>query len=667
MAHGLTSTNMEPTTRETPAISVSTSQRRALLSMLSACATAADPFEDSDDVWKVLIYDSFGRDIIAPLISVAELRSAGVTLHMLLHGQRHPIPDVPAVYFVQPTSENVSRIANDAIKGTYSSLWINFTDVASREVLEALAESVASATRANPLTGRISRIFDMYTSFHALQHNLFSLNLPGVYSALNAAKVTNAEVERIVAQIVDRLFCVLVTLGVVPFIRAQRGGPASMVANRLDRRIREHLKMANNAFVDGGGFMAAPSERPLLVLMDRAIDIPVMLHHTWTYQALTHDVLGLRLNRVTIVPSDGESAGTKKTFDLDASDKFWAEHAGLPFPMVAEAVEGALHAYQKEVAELNKSAGVIGDDGPTDGNGDTSTAHKLAAAVSNIPELSKKKRTIDLHTNIATALLDEIKDRGLDGFFQVEEELLSRPGNFDVERVIALIHDMRGSVTDKLRVFLIYYLCVDSASSAELDRAVMALKTAGCTDLRAYRYLQNIKAFTRSMSTTSVTPLTGSSSIGGAYAATVLDTLSQVASNVNKLILANDKALGAARDMSALMESKVEAEVSERYEAYDPKTPKGSSLVLTGGSGRAFKSALLFMVGPGNYVEFQNCQDHVCSRVVADGKSRRTVPNGKTVVYGVTELCSGAEFVEQLHANGEADSSDGNGSKTDLS
>ncbi len=31
--------------------------------------------------------------------------------------------------------------------------------------------------------------------------------------------------------------------------------------------------------------------RPLLVILDRNIDLATPLHHTWTYQALTHDVL----------------------------------------------------------------------------------------------------------------------------------------------------------------------------------------------------------------------------------------------------------------------------------------------------------------------------------------------------------------------------------------
>lgn len=36
----------------------------------------------SEPLWKVLIYDRVGQDIISPLISVKELRELGVTLYV---------------------------------------------------------------------------------------------------------------------------------------------------------------------------------------------------------------------------------------------------------------------------------------------------------------------------------------------------------------------------------------------------------------------------------------------------------------------------------------------------------------------------------------------------------------------------------------------------------
>jgi hypothetical protein len=35
--------------------------------------------------WKLLVYDQFGRDVLAPLLNVAELRRLGITLHLCVH------------------------------------------------------------------------------------------------------------------------------------------------------------------------------------------------------------------------------------------------------------------------------------------------------------------------------------------------------------------------------------------------------------------------------------------------------------------------------------------------------------------------------------------------------------------------------------------------------
>ena len=40
--------------------------------------------------------------------------------------------------------------------------------------------------------------------------------------------------------------------------------------------------------------------RPILVILDRQVDLATPLHHTWTYQALAHDVLHYSLNRVSL-------------------------------------------------------------------------------------------------------------------------------------------------------------------------------------------------------------------------------------------------------------------------------------------------------------------------------------------------------------------------------
>ena len=42
----------------------------------------------------------------------------------------------------------------------------------------------------------------------------------------------------------------------------------------------------------------------VLVLTDRTVDLSVALHHAWTYQALLHDVLGMKANRIKLAVRD---------------------------------------------------------------------------------------------------------------------------------------------------------------------------------------------------------------------------------------------------------------------------------------------------------------------------------------------------------------------------
>lgn len=80
-----------------------------------------------------------------------------------------------------------------------------------------------------------------------------------------------------------------------------------MIAGKLDKKLRDHLKLSRTQLFREGMSATGSFQRPLLVLVDRHVDIPTMLHHTCTYQALTHDVLDYKLNRVAyMVESGGE-------------------------------------------------------------------------------------------------------------------------------------------------------------------------------------------------------------------------------------------------------------------------------------------------------------------------------------------------------------------------
>lgn len=121
--------------------------------------------------WKILVYDLYGRDIISPILSVKELQQLGVTLHVELHSNRDPVPDVPAIYFCLPTEENLERIAKDLQDQLYESYYFNFISSISRHRLEELA-SAAIKAQSVPL---VQKVCDQYLNFISLEDDLFIL------------------------------------------------------------------------------------------------------------------------------------------------------------------------------------------------------------------------------------------------------------------------------------------------------------------------------------------------------------------------------------------------------------------------------------------------------------------------------------------------------------
>lgn len=576
----------------------------------------------NEEVYKILIFDKFCQDILSPLIHVKDLRKHGVTLYFLIDKNRKPVADVPAVYFVKPTPHNIQRIVSDASNSLYDYFHLNFSSSIPRPLLEDLVSGALNSESVE----RISKVHDQYLEFVTLEDNLFSLADKSCYVQLNDPKAAEREIEEIIDKIVNGLFCVLATLAVVPVIRCARGGPAEMVATQLDRRLRDHLLVKNNLFSESGNFTSS-FQRPVLCLFDRNLELAVAIQHDFRYRPLVHDVLGLRLNKLSV---KGDNGGMK-SFELDRLDPFWVANGSLEFPDVALQIETQLAKYKSDVDEVNKrTAG--GSDAEFDGTELIGSTKHLMNAVNSLPELTERKKMIDKHMNIATALLGEIKERSLDSYVKKEHEMMAR-GGIDRGELLAVLKG-KGTKSDKLRFAIMFLISTETIPQSDVEAVESALKEAE-VDTSAFQYVKKIKSLNVSLASAS-----------SASRSNIVDwaeklygqSISAVTAGVKNLLSA-DHQLAMARTVEALMEGKPNPEI-ESYLMFDPRAPKsGASGSHTNGP---FKEAIVFMIGGGNYVEYGGLQHLAKSQQPA-----------KHIIYGSTEILTGGEFVDQLALLGQ--------------
>ncbi|KAK9829342.1 hypothetical protein WJX72_005270 [[Myrmecia] bisecta] len=593
-----------------------------------------------DEVYKVLILDRFTKDVMAPLLRVNELRRHGITLHLMIENERQPIPDVPAVYLIKGTAENIQRLVADAGQGLYDSFHLNFVSALSRPLLEQLAQGTVAAT----CVQRIAKVYDQYLSFIALEAGLFSLGLPRTYLELNDPATQETQIEAAVSTVVDGLFSALVTLGVVPIIRCPKGGAAQHVAAQLDARLRDHLKARSNLFTEGSTGLAASLSRPLLCLFDRNFELSVVLQHAWTYKPLVHDVLGMSLNRITVDAEPGPSqqltgqrGNAKKHFEVGEGDFFWEQNGRNQFPKVAEQVDVELQKYKLAIEELNRKTGSDVDPNADPNDIMQSNTRNLMSAVSALPELTERKRTIDKHTNLATKLLGSIKARGLDAFYNLEEDMLL--GKHDLAAVESTVQGSKGTPTDKLRLVLVYLLtCEVLPTDADFRRIEDALAGAGA-DLAALKYvrqMRRMKLTGKLASAASEQSLPGLATVSQSHLLNWADkTFGQGLSSLTKGVknlLAGEQQAAVTVAVEALMDGKQTPDV-DSFATFDPKAAPGRASKAAG----PFKEAIVFMIGGGNYLEYES---------LTTWASRSTPP--KSVLYGATDLLSGDAFVEQL-------------------
>lgn len=252
-----------------------------------------------------------------------------------------------------------------------------------------------------------------------------------------------------------------------------------------------------------------------------------------------------------------------------------------------------------------------------------------------------------MHTKIAWNLLNMIKKRNLDEFVKLEGEIVTRSSvSQQKKEVLAAIESDKGTTEDKLRLFLIFYVAHQNLPQSELAEFESKLSALGC-DLAPLHYLKTIKAFDDNWATQSSQPTsTSTSSTSSSAPFLSKEFLSMFGSFVSagmQYFVPQSKDYYVTRVVDAITELKYDKLGIADYLYLDPKFQPNSAPRKNS----PFREAVVFMVGGGNYVEYQNLKDYA-NKASTNTTEVNPLSIGKKIIYGTTEMLNGTQFMNQL-------------------
>lgn len=614
--------------------------------------------------WKVLVLDRTSTAIVSSVLRVNDLLDYGITMHALIDQRRTFLPDVNAVYFVSPTVENIAKIISDVNNDHYAKFYVNFTSSLGRSLLEDFAKKVAETGNSY----KIKQVYDQYLDFIVTEPNLFSLNMKNVYAQFNDPKTVEDEISGRVNEIVSGLFSAVLTMGSMPIIRSNRGGPAELIAQKLDQRLRDHSINTKQALRSPGVNSANNSIRnnkSVLILLDRNIDLASMFAHSWIYQCMVNDVFKLERNTIQIETKSDNGETSLKRYDIDPHDFFWNENASLPFPDAVEHVEAELSKYTEEAKEISSKTGYssIKDINPNDGS---DTKH-IQEAIKALPELTKRKNIIDMHMSVLTELIKELEAKNLDSFFEVEQNITDP--KVQTQFLDLMKKDTKGDNSkDKLRTYIIMYLKCELPEMF-CGECEEILKASGL-DLKPLAYIKRVKELNKMSAVSTLdaqnikkgqdsafgngnalfsglsSKLVGITSEGSSK---LSEGLGSLISGIKKLMPEKSN-LPITNIVEAILTpqqaNQASLDMTDDYLYFDPNSTRGAHSKPPRRS--SYDEAMVFVVGGGNYLEYSNLQDW-CNGL----NSSSVEDQRRTIIYGSTKICSVDGFLEECSSLGD--------------
>ncbi|KAL4556499.1 hypothetical protein LXL04_039154 [Taraxacum kok-saghyz] len=390
---------------------------------------------------KVLILDSQTVSVVSVVYSQSELLQKEVFLVELVDAismSKESMSHLKAVYFLRPTSENIQHLKRQLAKPRFGEYNLFFSNMLNTTQLHILADSDEHEV--------VQQVQEFFADFVANEPYHFSLNTPSNYMYMLPAVIDPPNLQNYCDRIVDGVAAIFLAFKRRPVIRYSR---TSDIAKRIAQEASKLMYQQESGLFD----FRRTEISPLLLVIDRRDDPVTPLLNQWTYQAMVHELIGIKDNKVDLGNAGKFSKDQQEVVLSSEQDTFFKSNMYENFGDIGMSIKRMVDDFQ-QVAKSNQNIQTIED---------------MAKFVDNYPEYRKMQGNVSKHVTLVTEMSKIVEERKLMLVSQTEQELACNGGQGAAfEAVTNLLNNQSVSDIDRLRLVMLYALRYEKESPLQL-------------------------------------------------------------------------------------------------------------------------------------------------------------------------------------------------------
>ena len=333
----------------------------------------------------ILVVDNYSAKVLSSYLTMSDLLNRGIFTVELITNKRNRFPNYGVIYFLSPTQKSITALIEDFSnlkRPKYNRAYIYFTHRLPENLLEMLAtEGVIRHT---------VLLKELNLSFFTKEDIVFDLDWESGLKIFNCSEEMK---NKMIQSICDRLFTVLTTLNIHPYIQYQANSRLCALLSDKIEDIFNNNKFAKNLKKEG-----------ILLLTDRSIDVTSPLLHDYNYRALCYDLMEVKNQSITI---------NNKKISLSDENDLWHSYKLLHIAEVFHRLSKDFEDFQK--SDLSK----VGKTSNMDSFSD------MANALTNMSSYKIKTNQLSSQIHLAEELNKKYKNNHIYEIIELEQDIVS--------------------------------------------------------------------------------------------------------------------------------------------------------------------------------------------------------------------------------------------------